>query len=106
MSSQFRNLTKALLAQHLEDIIGLEPDIALALVEGFFEEIMLALEKGETVKLANLGQFSVRQKKPRPGRNPKTMEDISIASRNVVAFQPSPTLRKILNQLSLDTSGV
>jgi integration host factor subunit alpha len=106
VNKQLKNLTKALLARHLEDFIGLEPEIALMMVETFFEEIILALEKGEKVQLANLGQFLVKQKKSRPGRNPKTKEEIPISARNVVVFHASPTLRKILNQLSLETSGV
>lgn len=94
------NLIKASLAQYLEDYIGLELTVAMSIVENFFEEIILVLEKGESVKLMGLGSFSVRQKKSRPGRNPKTGKLYSISARKVVSFQTSATLRKKLNSLS------
>ena len=99
------NLTKASLAQFLEDYTGLELAITLSIVENFFEEIMLALEKGESVKLVGLGCFSVQQKKSRLGRNPKTGKPIPVSARKVVRFQTSATLRKKLNRLSLKSVG-
>lgn len=93
------SLIKASLAQYVEDYVGLELPVATSIVENFFEEMILALEKGETVKLMGLGNFSVRQKKRRPGRNPKTGKPYSISARKVVSFQTSSTLRKKLNSL-------
>lgn len=99
------NLIKASLAQYLEDYIGLELPVAMSIVENFFEEIILALEKGEEVKLVGLGNFSVRQKKRRPGRNPKTGKPFAVSARKVVSFSTSATLRKKLNSLSLRHVG-
>jgi integration host factor subunit alpha len=99
------SLTKAVLSQYLEYYIGLEYSVAMDIVESFFEEIILALQKGEEVNLVGLGKFSVRKKNSRPGRNPKTGEVIPVSARKVVTFQTSATLRKKLNQLSLDTLG-
>jgi integration host factor subunit alpha len=90
------NLTKASLAQFLEDYTGLELSITLSIVENFFEEIILALEKGECVKLVGLGNFSVKQKKQRLGLNLKPGKPIPVSARKVVRFQTSATLRKKL----------
>lgn len=68
-------------------------------VELFFEEICLALENGEDVKLPGLGIFQVRTKKARPGRNPKTGEEVTIAARRVVTFRPSLKLKAKVSPL-------
>lgn len=67
---------------------------AVAIIEHFFEEIRLALENGEDVKLAGFGNFELRQKKPRPGRNPKTGEAVTVSARRVVTFHPSQKLKE------------
>ncbi|MBB1354341.1 integration host factor subunit alpha, partial [Pseudoalteromonas sp. SR45-5] len=80
-------LTKADIAEHLFEKLGINKKDAKDLVEAFFEEIRSALEKGEQVKLSGFGNFDLRDKKERPGRNPKTGEDIPISARRVVTFR-------------------
>ncbi|MGM0429044.1 MAG: integration host factor subunit alpha [Pseudomonadota bacterium] len=81
-------LTKAELAEVLFDKYGISKQDAKVLVEDFFEEIRVALEKGEQVKLSGFGNFELRTKNQRPGRNPKTGEEIPISARRVVTFKP------------------
>lgn len=81
-------LTKAELAEVLFDKYGISKQDAKVLVEGFFEEIRVALENGEQVKLSGFGNFELRTKNQRPGRNPKTGEEIPISARRVVTFKP------------------
>lgn len=81
-------LTKADMADYLFDQLGLNKREAKDMVELFFEEIRVALEKGEQVKLSGFGNFDLREKKQRPGRNPKTGEEIPITARRVVTFHP------------------
>lgn len=81
-------LTKAELAEVLFDKYGVSKQDAKVLVEDFFEEIRIALEKGEQVKLSGFGNFELRTKSQRPGRNPKTGEEIPISARRVVTFKP------------------
>ncbi|ABO90032.1 integration host factor alpha-subunit [Aeromonas salmonicida subsp. salmonicida A449] len=63
------------------------------MVEAFFEEIRQALERGEQVKISGFGNFDLREKNQRPGRNPKTGEDIPISARRVVTFRPGQKLK-------------
>jgi len=98
-------LTKAKLASHVEDEVGLEAPLAMALVEHFFEEITVALEKGDDVKLFGLGGFSTRQKNTRMAQNPRTGDKVRIPPRKVVSFRTSSALRKLLNQLSSEVHG-
>lgn len=86
-------LTKAEIAEHLFDKVGLSKKDAKDLVELFFEEIREALESGEQVKLSGFGNFELRDKAERPGRNPKTGEDIPISARRVVTFRPGQKLK-------------
>ena len=81
-------LTKAELAEVLFDKYGISKQDAKVVVEDFFEEIRVALEKGEQVKLPGFGNFELRTKNQRPGRNPKTGEEIPISARRVVTFKP------------------
>ena len=80
------SLTKAKLADYLHKKMGFPKKDCLQIVETFFEEIILALEKGEEVKLPGLGNFSVVHKKSRPGRNPRTGKAHTISERNVINF--------------------
>ena len=98
-------LTKAKLAATIEDEVGLDAVLSMAIVEHFFEEITVALETGEEVKLTGLGNFSTRQKNSREARNPRTREKVRVSARKVVNFQASSTLRKLLNQLSCEIHG-
>jgi len=86
-------LTKADLAEQLFEELGLNKREAKELVEMFFEEIRGALEKGQQVKLSGFGNFDLREKKQRPGRNPKTGEEIPISPRRVVTFRPGQKLK-------------
>ena len=86
-------LTKADMAEHLFEKLELNKRDAKVLVECFFEEMREALETGEQVKLSGFGNFDLREKKERPGRNPKTGEDIPIKARRVVTFRPGQKLK-------------
>lgn len=86
-------LTKAELADLLFEEIGLNKREAKQFVEGFFDEIRDALVSGEEVKLSGFGNFQLRDKPSRPGRNPKTGEAIPISARRVVTFHASQKLK-------------
>jgi integration host factor subunit alpha len=86
-------LTKAEIAEHLFLKVGLNKKDSKDLVEAFFEEIKQSLEDGEQVKLSGFGNFDLREKPERPGRNPKTGEDIPIKARRVVTFRPGQKLK-------------
>ena len=86
-------LTKADMAERLFEELGINKREAKDLVEIFFEEIRGALEQGEQVKLSGFGNFDLRDKNQRPGRNPKTGEEIPITARRVVTFRPGQKLK-------------
>ena len=86
-------LTKAEMAERLFDELGLNKREAKELVEQFFEEVRLSLESNEQVKISGFGNFDLRDKKQRPGRNPKTGEEIPIKARRVVTFRPGQKLK-------------
>ena len=86
-------LTKAELADLLFEKVGLNKREAKDMVEAFFDEVRLALEKGDSVKLSGFGNFHLRDKPQRPGRNPKTGEEIPITARRVVTFHASQKLK-------------
>jgi integration host factor subunit alpha len=87
------SLTKAEIANRLFDEVGLNKREAKEFVDAYFEEIRSALESGENVKLSGFGNFQLREKNQRPGRNPKTGEEIPISARRVVTFRPGQKLR-------------
>ena len=86
-------LTKADMAENLFEELGLNKREAKELVEIFFEEVHVALEEGHEVKLSGFGNFILRDKNQRPGRNPKTGEEIPISARRVVTFRPGQKLK-------------
>jgi integration host factor subunit alpha len=86
-------LTKADLAETLNKEVGLNKREAKEFVDAWFETIRDALESGENVKLSGFGNFQLRDKRQRPGRNPKTGEEIPISARRVVTFKPGQKLR-------------
>jgi integration host factor subunit alpha len=88
-----KTMTKAELAEALFDRLGLNKREAKDMVDGFFDEIRQALERGESVKLSGFGNFQLRDKPTRPGRNPKTGEEIAITARRVVTFHASQKLK-------------
>jgi len=87
------SLTKADIAEKLYEDLGFNKREAKELVETFYDEIRLALESNDPVKLSGFGNFELRDKKQRPGRNPKTGEEIPITARRVVTFRPGQKLR-------------
>ncbi len=87
------SLTKADIANRLFDEVGLNKREAKEFVDAYFEIIKAALESGENVKLSGFGNFQLRDKNERPGRNPKTGEEIPISARRVVTFRPGQKLR-------------
>lgn len=93
-------LTKAELAELLFEQVGLNKREAKDMVETFFDEIRNALERGESVKLSGFGNFQLRDKPQRPGRNPKTGEEIPITARRVVTFHASQKLKGMVEATS------
>lgn len=87
-------LSKAVLAEALCSEINLSKPDAKEMVDQFFETIRFALERGEHVKLSGFGNFILRDKSTRPGRNPKTGEEIPVAARRVVTFKPGLKLKE------------
>jgi integration host factor subunit alpha len=87
------SLTKADIADRLFNEVGLNKREAKEFVDAYFEIIREALESGENVKLSGFGNFQLREKNQRPGRNPKTGEEIPISARRVVTFRPGQKLR-------------
>jgi integration host factor subunit alpha len=92
-------LTKAELAELLFEQVGLNKREAKDMVDTFFDEIRQALERGESVKLSGFGNFQLRDKPQRPGRNPKTGEAIPISARRVVTFHASQKLKAHIEAL-------
>ncbi len=86
-------LTKADMAERLFEDLGLNKREAKEMVEGFYEEIRDSLATNKQVKLSGFGNFDLRDKKQRPGRNPKTGEEIPISARRVVTFRPGQKLK-------------
>lgn len=87
------SLTKAEIADRLFDEVGLNKREAKEFVDAFFEAIKSSLSDNEIVKLSGFGNFQLREKNQRPGRNPKTGEEIPISARRVVTFRPGQKLR-------------
>lgn len=99
-------LTKAELAELLFEQVGLNKREAKDMVETFFDEIRDALERGESVKLSGFGNFQLRDKPQRPGRNPKTGEEIPITARRVVTFHASQKLKGMVELTSVAAGKV
>ena len=87
------SLTKADMAEKLQVDLGFSRKEAKDFVDCFFDEVSQALEDGEEVKISGFGNFELRDKKSRPGRNPKTGEEFDIAARRVVTFKAGRKLR-------------
>ncbi len=91
-------LTKACIAERLFSELGINKHEAKDLVDLFYEEIRTALETGHHVKLSGFGNFCLRDKAARPGRNPKTGEEIPVTARRVVTFRPGQKLKGKVEQ--------
>ena len=89
-------LTKAELSELLFDNLGLNKRESKDMVEAFFDILRDALVSGQDVKLTGFGNFNIRRKAPRPGRNPRTGEAIPITARNVVTFHASHKLKSLV----------
>jgi integration host factor subunit alpha len=90
-------ITKAELALSLYEELGLNKRESKEFVEQFFETIKVSLESGNSVKLSGFGNFGLRDKSARPGRNPKTGEEIPITARRVVTFKASQKLKEAID---------
>ena len=88
------SVTKKDLTDRLVDTLGLTGKESKALVESFFDTICSTLAAGEDVKLSGFGNFTLRDKRPRPGRNPETGEMVPIAARRVVTFRASQKVKE------------
>lgn len=99
-------LTKAEIAEHLFEKVGINRKDAKELVETFFDEIRNALENGEQVKISGFGNFDLRDKAERPGRNPKTGEDIPISARRVVTFRPGQKFKARVEDAEVDLDNL
>lgn len=86
-------LTKADIGEYLASQLGLNKREAKEIVELFFNKVIDSLERGEPVKLSGFGNFELRDKGERPGRNPKTGEEIPISARRVVTFHAGQKLK-------------
>jgi len=91
-------LTKAELIESIYEKIGFSKKEASDIVELVFETLKTTLSKGEKVKISGFGNFVVREKRPRVGRNPQTGEEITITARRVLTFKPSQVLKSALNK--------
>jgi len=91
-------LTKAGLVDLLFEKVGLNKREAKDMVEALFEEVRLTLERGDGIKLSRFGNFQLRNKPERPGRNPKTGEEIPITARRVVTFHASQKLKAMVEK--------
>lgn len=90
-------ITKAELALSLFEELGLNKRESKEFVEQFFETIKASLEQGDSVKLSGFGNFGLRDKSARPGRNPKTGQEIPISARRVVTFKASQKLKEAID---------
>lgn len=91
-------VTKAELVDNLFDVLGVNKREAKDIVEAIFGEIVLSLENNRDVKIAGFGNFKLRDKKQRPGRNPKTGEVIPVSPRRVVSFKIGQKLKKRIEE--------
>ena len=90
-------LTKADMAERLYQELGLNKREAKEFVEAFYEEVRACLEQGEQVKLSGFGNFDLREKNERPGRNPKTGDAVELTGKYVPHFKPGKELRERVN---------
>ena len=91
-------MTKADIVETIYERIGFSKKESADIVEMVFDTIKETLEKGEKIKISGFGNFVVRSKRPRIGRNPQTGEEIEISARRVLTFRPSQVLKSALNK--------
>jgi integration host factor subunit alpha len=98
------SLTKADMAERLNEELGLNKREAKDIVESFFNEIRKSLASNKQVKLSGFGNFDLRDKNQRPGRNPKTGEEVPISARRVVTFRPGQKLKDRVDNYAANRS--
>lgn len=98
MSEDVKTLTKADIIESVYEKVGFSKKEASDIVELVFDTLKSTLEKGEKVKISGFGNFVVRHKRPRIGRNPQTGEEIEITERRVLTFKPSQVLKASINK--------
>lgn len=91
-------MTKADIAEKIHSTTGLSKKDSVAMLEAVFSIMKSTLESGEKIKVAGFGNFEVKQKKDRVGRNPQTGESITIEARRILSFKPSTLLRQAVNK--------
>ena len=91
-------MTKADLIENIYEKVGLSKEESSQIVELVLEILKETLERGEKAKISGFGNFVVRAKRARRGRNPQTGEEIKITARKVLSFKSSPILKKALNE--------
>lgn len=99
-------ITKAELAVSLHEELGLNKRESKEFVEQFFETVKSALEEGNSVKLSGFGNFGLRDKPARPGRNPKTGQEIPISARRVVTFKASQKVKEAIDENSVPLKDI
>ena len=102
MVEELETLTKAGLANHLAEEIGLNKREATNVIEQIVGKISDALANGSMVKISGFGKFKLRDKGSRPGRNPKTGEEVEVEARRVVTFKSSQKLKELVEQYKKD----
>ena len=93
-------LTKFDIVNSLNDEIGLNKREAKELVDSFFDNIKRLLSQGQEIKLSGFGNFQLKNKSSRPGRNPRTGDDVEITARRVVTFKPGQKLKESVKTLT------
>jgi integration host factor subunit alpha len=97
MHSNKDNLTRKELTETLADQLGFSQSNCAQIVDSFLDNMKQSMLEGESIKLVHFGTFTVRNKSPRRGRNPRTGETITIKKRQAVSFRPSKKLREQVN---------
>lgn len=90
-------MTKADITERIQLNTGMTKKESLEILEGFFSIMKKTLEAGEKIKVSGFGNFEVKQKKDRTGRNPQTGESITIEARRILVFKPSAILKSAVN---------
>ena len=93
MGQAMSSLSKKDLSEAIYLAVGLNKSESQELVECFFKILVESLESGQQVKLSGFGNFTLRDKEPRPGRNPKTLKETEISARRVVTFKSGNKLK-------------
>ena len=91
-------MTKADIIEQIYEKVGFSKKESAEIVELVFDTMKETLERGEKIKISGFGNFVVRQKRPRIGRNPQTGQEIEITARRVLTFRPSQVLKAALNK--------